>query len=113
MITDAQPDAEGLVSFDPEIEEGDRAGAGPSGSFPAIDLTGVPARAEEALPHVDEHRRRGLEDAGLVALAGIRIERLAITPAPGGGALAGAGDQPPIDDGTRFGEAPLFGGEAG
>jgi hypothetical protein len=113
MIADAQPDAEGLVSFDPEIEAGDRAGAGPSGSFPAIDLTGVPARAEEALPHVDEHRRRGLEDAGLVAFAGFRIERLAIGTAPACGVRTGGGDEASIDDGARLGETLLFGGEAG
>ena len=73
----------------------------------------MPACPEESLPHVDEHRRRGPEDPGPIAAAGFRIERLAITPAPGGGKPAGRGDEASIDDGTRFGEAPLFGGEAG
>ena len=113
MIADAQPDAEGPAAVDPQVEARHRAGAGPSGPLPAVDLAGVPACPEESLPHVDEHRSRGGKDTGPIAAAGFRIERLAITPAPGGGAVAGTGDQPPIDDGTRFGEAPLFGGEAG
>ena len=113
VIADAQPEVEGPAAVDPQVEARHRAGAGPPGPLPAVDLAGVPAGAEESLPHVDEHGSRGREDTGPIAPAGFRIERLAITPAPGGGAGAGGSNEPTIDDGTRFGEAPLFGSEAG